>query len=120
GMFISLMFAGHHPTSGTAAWTLIELLKHPAVLTGVVAELDALYADGRSISHQALREIPRLEHAIMESLRLHPPLILLMRKVAFDFHYKGWTVPAGKLVGGSPAGSDRMPERFRQPRPHHP
>src|SRR5664280_2625178 len=26
GMFISMMFAGHHTTSGTAAWTLIELL----------------------------------------------------------------------------------------------
>ena len=37
GMFISLMFAGHHTTSGTAAWTLIELLKHPDVLAGVVS-----------------------------------------------------------------------------------
>jgi cytochrome P450 len=27
GMFISMMFAGHHTTSGTAAWTLIELLR---------------------------------------------------------------------------------------------
>ncbi len=29
GMFISMMFAGHHTTSGTAAWTLIELLRTP-------------------------------------------------------------------------------------------
>ncbi len=29
GMFISMMFAGHHTTSGTAAWTLIELLQAP-------------------------------------------------------------------------------------------
>jgi sterol 14-demethylase len=120
GMFISLMFAGHHTTSGTAAWTLIELLRHPDVLAGVVSELDALYADGRSISHQALREIPQLERAIMEALRLHPPLILLMRKVTYDFHYKGWTVPAGKLVGVSPAVSNRMPECFREPERYDP
>ena len=31
GMFISMMFAGHHTTSGTAAWTLIELLRNPRV-----------------------------------------------------------------------------------------
>ena len=31
GIFISMMFAGHHTTSGTAAWTLIELLRHPDV-----------------------------------------------------------------------------------------
>ena len=115
GMFISLMFAGHHTTSGTAAWTLIELLKHPHVMRSVVGELDELYADGREVSYQALREIPSLESAIKEALRLHPPLILLMRKVMFDFHYKGYTVPAGKLVGVSPAVSNRMPENFPSP-----
>ena len=31
GMFISLMFAGHHTSSGTSAWTLIELIRHPDV-----------------------------------------------------------------------------------------
>jgi sterol 14-demethylase len=115
GMFISMMFAGHHTTSGSAAWTLIELLKHPHILKGVVSELDEIYADGRDVSYQALREIPQLEFSIQEALRLHPPLILLMRKVMFDFHYKGWTVPAGKLVGVSPAVSNRMPEHFPDP-----
>ncbi len=115
GMFISMMFAGHHTTSGTAAWTLIELLKHPPVRKDVVAELDALFADGRDVSYQALREIPKLEHAIQESLRLHPPLILLMRMVMVDFHYKGFTVPAGTRVGVSPAVSNRMPECFPEP-----
>jgi len=115
GMFISMMFAGHHTTSGTAAWTLIELLRQPEFGARVVGELDALYADGREVSYQALREIPELEGAIKEALRLHPPLILLMRKVVYDFHYKGWTVPAGKLVAVSPALSNRMPECFREP-----
>ncbi|MFT5442715.1 MAG: sterol 14-demethylase [Myxococcota bacterium] len=117
GMFISLMFAGHHTTSGSAAWTLIELLRNPPILNKVVSELDTLYADGREVSYQALREIPELEHSILEALRLHPPLIILMRKVMSDFHYKGWTIPAGRLVGVSPAVSNRMPECF--PAPDH-
>jgi len=115
GMFISMMFAGHHTTSGSAAWTLIELLKAPHIMKEVVEELDAIYADGREVSYQALREIPKLEHSILESLRLHPPLIILMRKVMYPFHYKGFTVPAGKLVGVSPAVSNRMPECFPDP-----
>ncbi|HKJ24295.1 MAG TPA: cytochrome P450, partial [Myxococcota bacterium] len=115
GMFISMMFAGHHTTSGTAAWTLIELLKHPAWLDRVVHELDEIYADGRDVSYQALREIPLLEAGIKEALRLHPPLIILMRKVMSDFHYEGFTVPAGKLVAVSPAVSNRMPECFPDP-----
>lgn len=120
GMFISLMFAGHHTTSGSAAWTLIELLRHPASMQKVVSELDELYADGREVSHQALREIPELERSIQEALRLHPPLILLMRKVVYDFHYKGYTIPAGKLVGVSPAVSNRMPECFPEPERYDP
>ena len=115
GMFISLMFAGHHTTSGSAAWTLIELLKHPDLMGEVTEELDEIYGDGRDVSYQALREIPKLEQAIHEALRLHPPLILLMRKVMYDFHYKQWTIPAGKLVGVSPAVSNRMPECFPEP-----
>jgi len=35
--------------------------------------------------------------------------------VMVDFQYKGWTVPAGKLVGVSPAVSNRMPECFPEP-----
>src|SRR6202166_1628782 len=51
GMFISMMFAGHHTTSGTAAWTLIELLRHPSELEAVRAELDELYAHGEEVSY---------------------------------------------------------------------
>jgi sterol 14-demethylase len=40
GMFISMMFAGHHTSSGTASWTLIEMLRHPDVYADVVAELE--------------------------------------------------------------------------------
>jgi len=36
GMFISMMFAGHHTSSGTASWTLIEMLRHPDVYADVV------------------------------------------------------------------------------------
>jgi sterol 14-demethylase len=115
GMFISMMFAGHHTTSGTAAWTLIELMRHPAFMKQVVDELEGLFADSREVSYQALREIPQLENGIKEALRLHPPLIILMRKVMRDFRYKGWTVPAGKLVAVSPAVSNRMPECFPEP-----
>jgi len=112
GMFISMMFAGHHTTSGTAAWTLIELLRHPEEMAAVVAELDELYADGAEVSYQALRSMPRLEGAIKEALRLHPPLILLLRVATVDLDVGGVHIAAGKMVGASPAVSNRLPEAF--------
>jgi sterol 14-demethylase len=115
GMFISMMFAGHHTSSGTAAWTLIELLRNPEVAKDIVAELDDLYADGSEVSFQALREIPRLEAALKETLRMHPPLILLLRVVKEEFTVGDFTIPAGAMVGASPAVSNRIPEDFPMP-----
>ena len=56
-----MMFAGHHTTSGTAAWTLIELLRNPEWFARVVAEHDALAAEGEELTYQALREMPVTE-----------------------------------------------------------
>ncbi len=115
GMFISMMFAGHHTTSGTAAWTLIELLRHPGELEAVRGELDELYAGGAEVSYQALREMPRLESAVKEALRLHPPLILLLRVAKEDLEVEGFTIRAGQMVGASPSVSNRIPEDFPDP-----
>jgi sterol 14-demethylase len=112
GMFIGTMFAGHHTTSGTAAWTLIELLRHPDEMAAVISELDELYADGSSVSFQALREIPRLESAIKEALRLHPPLILLLRVATEDLEVGGYAVQKGDLVAATPAISNRLSPDF--------
>ena len=112
GIFISMMFAGHHTSSGTASWAMIELLRHPEVMADVVKELDELYADGSEVSFQALRSIPVLESALKETLRLHPPLIILMRLVREDFELLGHTIPAGALIAASPRVSNRIEDDF--------
>ncbi|MEU2000908.1 cytochrome P450 [Rhodococcus sp. NPDC019627] len=115
GMFISMMFAGHHTTSGTAAWTLIELLRHPDYAKQVVGELDDLYADGSDISFGALRQIPKLEAVLKETLRLHPPLIILLRVAQGDFEVGGYQIAQGDLVAATPAISNRLAEDFPNP-----
>ena len=115
GMFISMMFAGHHTTSGTAAWTLIELLRHPDELEAVRAELDELYAHGEEVSYQALRAMPRLESAIKEALRLHPPLILVLRVVKEELEVEGFRIAPGQAGGGEPGRVE--PHRRGLPRP---
>ena len=115
GIFISMMFAGHHTSSGTASWALIELLRHPDVLAGVARELDDLYADGSEVSFQALRSIPLLEAALKETLRLHPPLIILMRLVQQECELAGYRIPAGTVLAASPRVSNRIGEDFPDP-----
>ncbi len=115
GMFISLMFAGHHTSSGTSSWTLIELLRHPEVYAAIVDELEELYADGQEVSFHALRQIPLLDNVVKETLRLHPPLIILMRVAKGEFEVQGWPIHDGDFVAASPAISNRIPEDFPDP-----
>lgn len=115
GMFISMMFAGHHTSSGTASWTLIELMRHRDAYAAVIDELDELYGDGRSVSFHALRQIPQLENVLKETLRLHPPLIILMRVAKGEFEVQGHRIHEGDLVAASPAISNRIPEDFPDP-----
>lgn len=115
GMFISLMFAGHHTSAGTSAWTLIELMRNPQVYSDVTAELDTLYADGQEVSFHALRQIPLLDNVVKETLRLHPPLIILMRVAQGEFEVEGHAIHAGDFVAASPAISNRIDEDFPDP-----
>jgi len=115
GIFISMMFAGHHTSSGTASWALIELMRNPETMSAVVKELDELYADGSEVSFQALRSIPQLEAALKETLRLHPPLVILMRVVAEEIELAGHPIPVGTVVAASPRVSNRIAEDFPEP-----
>ena len=115
GMLIGTIFAGHHTTAGTAAWTLLELARRPENMQQVLGELDAHFGVDGEVTFQSLREIPALENVIKEVLRLHPPLIFLIRKVMQDFHFKDYTVKAGKYVCASPRVSHRIADVFPDP-----
>jgi sterol 14-demethylase len=115
GMLIATIFAGHHTSSGTTAWVLIELLRHPEWMNAVTEELDTLFGGQGSVTFESLRQIPKLESVLKEVLRLHPPLIILMRKVLQDFSVEGFTIKAGKFVCAAPAITHRIASLFPDP-----
>ncbi len=115
GLIIATMFAGHHTSSGAGAETLLEIARHPEYAAELRAEVDDIYRDGDELSHAALREIPLLEKFVDEVLRLHPPLVILMRKVMEDTEYNGHLIEAGKTVAVSIYESHIDPEYFPDP-----
>ena len=115
GMLIGTLFAGHHTTAGTATWIALELARNPEQMDKVLNEFDSLYGQDGEVTFQSLREIPFFERVIKEVLRLHPPLIFLIRKVAKDLHFKDFVIKAGKFVCVSPRVSHRIPEIFPDP-----
>ncbi len=115
GLLVGAIFAGHHTSSGTAAWVLIELLKNPLLMADVKAELDDLLGEKGLVTFQSLREMPVLENVLKEVLRLHPPLIILMRQVSQDMHFKNYTIKTGEMVWASPPVTHRMSSLFSDP-----
>lgn len=115
GILIAIMMAGHHTSAGTGTWTLVELMRNPEVLTKLHAELDAVWPAGSTLTYDKLRSMRFLQDVIKEVLRLHPPLIFLLRKVLKDFHFRGYKIPAGSMLCTSPAVSHRIGSVFADP-----
>jgi sterol 14-demethylase len=113
GMLLAGMFAGHHTSSVTTAWTLIELLQNPDYLERVVAEIDRVFGGGEPVSHAKLRDLVETENAVKEALRMHPPLFMLVRVAKDDFTYKQWFIPKGTWIVISPTVSHRMESVFK-------
>ncbi len=115
GMLLTLIFAGQHTSAVLAAWTGVELLRHPRYCEAVLREQEQVAGPGGSLNFEALRDLELLERAVREAERLHPPLVMLMRKVVGDFSFRDYTVPVGWLALVSPAVSHRVPEVFACP-----
>ncbi len=115
GMAVWIMFAGFHTSSNTASWTSVELARHPEHVPEIARQVASVYGGGEGLSFAALREIPALDRFVFEVLRLHPPLVTLMRRVLRDFDYQGCVFPAGDTLVISPYVSHRMPEVYPDP-----
>ena len=135
GMLIAVLFAGQHTSSITSTWTgLLSIANKDRVMPTLEAEQKKIMKkhDG-AIDFDILAEMDELHFAIKEALRMHPPLIMLLRQCHVPFKVtttegKDYVVPKGHIVATSPAFAHRMngvfkdadeykPERFREPNP---
>ena len=112
GMLVAAMFAGHHTSSVTTAWTLIELLRNPRFLEEVRDEVRTRYAGREAYSFQSLRDLEKTEGAVKEALRIHPPLFILLRAALQDCDVLGYRVKKGNWVAVSPMIAHRDEQVF--------
>ena len=115
GILLTVLFAGQHTSAVLATWTGLELFRVPAYLARVRNEAREVYRDAGCMSLDSLQRQTAMENAVREGERLHPPLILLVRKVLEPLRYKGRVVPAGTMAMVSPAVSHRLPHVFKNP-----
>jgi len=114
GLLVATVFAGQHTSAVMATWVAVLLLEHPAYLARVLDEQREVL-DGEEIDLGHLRRLTVLERAIKEAERMHPPLIMLMRRIVEDVHDGDLVAPAGGLAMVSPAAGHRLPDVFAEP-----
>jgi sterol 14-demethylase len=112
GILIAAMFAGHHTSSVTTAWALLELLRAPDYYDKVCTEIRERFQADEGYSFQAMRELEQTEWAIKEALRIHPPLFMLFRAALEDCEIYGYQVKKGDWVSVSPLVAHRENEVF--------
>jgi lanosterol synthase len=115
GLLLAAMFAGHHTSAVTAAWMMLELLRTPSLYDRVRDEIFRVYGADGPVTYSSLREVPVTEGSVKETLRMHPPLFMLMRVAMRDWEYDGYVVPKGTNLIVSPTVTHRIPELFREP-----
>jgi sterol 14-demethylase len=120
GILLTVLFGGQHTSAVLATWAGLLLAQHPQHLESIRAEIDAVYPDGIDVTLDTLKRQTRLDHAIREAERMHPPLIILVRKVLEPFAYEGYELPVGTFAMVSPGMSHRLPDVFKNPHAYDP
>jgi cytochrome P450 len=89
--------AGMDTAANTMASLVYAILKHPEALKRIREEVDALFAGGR-IDDDAIKRIPTVRAAVMETMRLYPVAVAQTRTAVRDFTFAGHTIEAGETV----------------------
>jgi cytochrome P450 len=100
---ITLLLAGHETTATALAWTVDLLLRYPAALECLTAEVDAGGGD------------VYLRAVIQESLRLRPVVPLAGRRLASELRVNGLSLAAGTDVTPAIWLTHTRPDLYPEP-----
>ena len=106
-MMIALLMAGQHSSSVTSSWVMLHLAAEPSLMEELYEEQQRVLGEDitKPLTYDALQELPLLMHVIQETLRLHPPIHSIMRKVKNPLPIEGtdWVVPPSHVLLAAPA-----------------
>ncbi|XP_058193826.1 cytochrome P450 736A117-like [Rhododendron vialii] len=122
-LILDILAGGTDTTSATIEWVMTELSKHPQAMKKLQAEVRLIAQPNQLVTEDNLDQMPYLKAVIKETLRLHPPIpIILPRESTKDVQVKGYDIAAGTRVlvnawaiGQDPTSWDE-PKEFRPER----
>lgn len=110
----TMLFAGFETTTRLLFWTAYLLSLDQAEQSAIRAEI-AGFAPGKVTNLDDLENWPRLKRALLEALRLYPPIPLLVREAIEADEVLGEPITPGDLVWMSPWVLHRHREHWAHP-----
>ncbi|PKU68221.1 cytochrome P450 84A1 [Dendrobium catenatum] len=97
-IIMDVMFGGTETVASAIEWAMAEILRSPDELKRIQTELNQVVGLTRKVHESDLEKLPYLKCAIKETLRLHPPIPLLLHETAEDSAVAGYFIPARTRV----------------------
>lgn len=86
--------AGTETSSTTLDWAMSELMRNPKVMKKAQAEVRELLGKKTKVTEKEISEMNYLKLVIKETLRLHPPATLVVRRVSQEsVEVLGYEIP---------------------------
>ncbi|KAI9180240.1 hypothetical protein LWI28_002664 [Acer negundo] len=110
-----VVFGGTETVASAIECAMSELMKRPEDLKKVQQELSDKVGLTRFVHESDLENLAYLKCAIKETLRLHPPIPLLLHETAEDSVVSGYRVPAKSRVMINAYAIGRDPSAWEDP-----
>ncbi|KAJ3700470.1 hypothetical protein LUZ61_004175 [Rhynchospora tenuis] len=92
-IIMDVMFGGTETVASAIEWAMSELMKNPDDMRQLQAELTSTIGLDRKVQEADLDTLPFLKCVVKETLRLHPPIPLLLHETAEDCFVAGYFIP---------------------------
>ncbi|CAO1947830.1 unnamed protein product [Urochloa humidicola] len=115
-LLLDMVVGGTETTSNTVEWAMAEIMHNPQVLKRAQEELDMVVGRDAIVEESHLSELHYLRMVIKETLRLHPPLPLMVPHCpTADSTVGGYHVPEGSRVFVNVWAIQRNPLVWNEP-----
>ncbi len=117
-LMIGLLMAGQHSSSVTSSWIMLHLAAQPELMEELYQEQLLTLSDfSKPLTYDDLEKLPLITNVIRETLRIHPPIHSIMRKVKNPMPIEGtnWVIPPSHCVLAAPGTISIDPHYFPDP-----